>query len=62
MFEEFFGIYLLFIDTQVPTIGIIASGGGFRAMTAFGGAMKALSDTKILDCVTYLAGLSGSSW
>lgn len=46
----------------MPVIGVIGSGGGFRAMTAFGGVMKALSETKLLDCVTYLAGLSGSAW
>ncbi|GIY97974.1 cytosolic phospholipase A2 [Caerostris extrusa] len=36
--------------------------GGFRAMTALSGAMKALADTKVLDCATYTAGLSGSAW
>ncbi|GIY52738.1 phospholipase A2, partial [Caerostris extrusa] len=35
---------------EVPVIGIIGSGGGFRAMTALSGAMKALADTKVLDC------------
>ncbi|KAG8200420.1 hypothetical protein JTE90_000503 [Oedothorax gibbosus] len=49
-------------DSETPVIGIIGSGGGFRAMTGLGGAMKALSDTKILDCATYTAGLSGSAW
>ncbi|GIY89321.1 cytosolic phospholipase A2 [Caerostris darwini] len=49
-------------DNEVPVIGIIGSGGGFRAMTALSGAMKALADTKVLDCATYTAGLSGSAW
>ncbi|XP_055934812.1 cytosolic phospholipase A2-like isoform X3 [Argiope bruennichi] len=49
-------------DSEVPIIGIIGSGGGFRAMTALSGAMKALADTKLLDCATYVAGLSGSAW
>ncbi|GFY73750.1 cytosolic phospholipase A2 [Trichonephila inaurata madagascariensis] len=49
-------------ESEIPVIGVIGSGGGFRAMTALSGAMKALSDTKILDCVTYAAGLSGSAW
>ena len=41
---------------------MIGSGGGFRAMTAYAGAMKALYDSGLLDCVTYVTGLSGSSW
>ncbi|KAJ8011343.1 hypothetical protein DPEC_G00057150 [Dallia pectoralis] len=47
---------------EVPTIAILGSGGGFRAMVGFSGVMKALSDSGILDCATYVAGLSGSTW
>ncbi|XP_012988747.2 cytosolic phospholipase A2 [Esox lucius] len=47
---------------EVPTIAILGSGGGFRAMVGFSGVMKALSDSGILDCATYIAGLSGSTW
>ena len=43
-------------------MGVLGSGGGFRAMTAFSGVMAALVDTRILDMVTYTAGLSGSAW
>ncbi|XP_067145479.1 cytosolic phospholipase A2-like [Centruroides vittatus] len=49
-------------EKEVPTIGLLGSGGGFRAMTALSGVFKALSDTGILDCITYVAGLSGSAW
>nr|AWU67131.1 putative phospholipase A2 [Crangon crangon]AWU67132.1 putative phospholipase A2 [Crangon crangon] len=49
-------------EKQVPIIGILGSGGGFRAMTCLSGAVKALQETGILDCATYIAGLSGSSW
>ena len=31
-------------------------------MTGYAGAMKALHDSGILDCATYVGGLSGSSW
>lgn len=31
-------------------------------MVGFSGAMKALQDSGILDCATYVGGLSGSSW
>ncbi|KAL0966604.1 hypothetical protein UPYG_G00297320 [Umbra pygmaea] len=47
---------------EVPTIAILGSGGGFRAMVGFSGVMKALYESGILDCATYLAGLSGSTW
>jgi len=41
---------------------VIGSGGGFRAMVGMSGVVKALADSKILDCVTFMGGLSGSSW
>lgn len=47
---------------QVPVVAILGSGGGFRAMVGFSGVMKALYESGILDCATYIAGLSGSTW
>ncbi|XP_063423775.1 cytosolic phospholipase A2-like [Mytilus trossulus] len=47
---------------EVPTIGVLGSGGGFRAMTAYSGVFSALVDSKILDMTTYVCGLSGSAW
>ncbi|XP_052265882.1 cytosolic phospholipase A2-like isoform X2 [Dreissena polymorpha] len=47
---------------EVPTIAIIGSGGGFRAMVGLSGAVKGLYDAGIFQCATYLCGLSGSSW
>ncbi|XP_060074734.1 cytosolic phospholipase A2-like [Ylistrum balloti] len=47
---------------EVPVIGVIGSGGGFRAMTAYSGVFSALVDTNILEMVTYAGGLSGSAW
>ncbi|XP_016348735.1 cytosolic phospholipase A2-like [Sinocyclocheilus anshuiensis] len=47
---------------EVPTIAILGSGGGFRAMVGFSGVMKALYESGVLDCATYVAGLSGSTW
>ncbi|XP_038614367.1 cytosolic phospholipase A2 isoform X2 [Tachyglossus aculeatus] len=47
---------------DVPVIAILGSGGGFRAMVGFSGVMKALYESGILDCATYVAGLSGSTW
>ncbi|NXV99395.1 PA24A phospholipase, partial [Fregetta grallaria] len=47
---------------DVPVIAVLGSGGGFRAMVGFAGVMKALYESGILDCATYIAGLSGSTW
>ncbi|CAB3377288.1 Hypothetical predicted protein [Cloeon dipterum] len=47
---------------EVPMIGLIGSGGGFRALVAMSGVCAALQDEKIIDCLAYVAGLSGSSW
>ncbi|KAK3584072.1 hypothetical protein CHS0354_014971 [Potamilus streckersoni] len=47
---------------EVPTVSVIGSGGGFRAMVGLSGVLKALADSGIMQCTTYLCGLSGSSW
>ncbi|XP_029474070.1 cytosolic phospholipase A2 isoform X2 [Rhinatrema bivittatum] len=47
---------------DVPVIAVLGSGGGFRAMVGFSGVMKALFESGVLDCATYVAGLSGSTW
>uniref|UniRef100_A0A8D0A8Q2 Phospholipase A2 n=1 Tax=Sander lucioperca TaxID=283035 RepID=A0A8D0A8Q2_SANLU len=47
---------------EVPVIAVAGSGGGFRAMVGFSGVMKALFESGVLDCATYVAGLSGSTW
>ncbi|NWZ63759.1 PA24A phospholipase, partial [Acrocephalus arundinaceus] len=52
----------LLSSLQVPVIAVLGSGGGFRAMVGFAGVMKALYESGVLDCATYIAGLSGSTW
>lgn len=54
--------YLPSSPEEVPVIAIAGSGGGFRAMVGFSGVMKALYESGVLDCATYVAGLSGSTW
>ena len=49
-------------ERESPCIGVLGSGGGYRALCGFTGALKALQDVGILDCVTYLNGVSGSTW
>ncbi|MBN3276042.1 PA24F phospholipase, partial [Polyodon spathula] len=47
---------------QVPVVAVLGSGGGTRAMTSLYGSLLGLQDLGMLDCVTYLSGVSGSTW
>ncbi|KAG2232770.1 hypothetical protein INT48_001124 [Thamnidium elegans] len=47
---------------DIPNIGMASSGGGYRAMVSCSGYLNAMSETGILDCVLYMAGVSGSTW
>ncbi|XP_077620732.1 cytosolic phospholipase A2 delta [Crocuta crocuta] len=49
-------------EDEVPVVGIMATGGGARAMTSLYGHLLALQKLGILDCVTYFSGISGSTW
>ncbi|KAM3606464.1 uncharacterized protein V6R79_017023 [Siganus canaliculatus] len=47
---------------KVPTIALVASGGGARAMTGLLGSLRGLKDIGVLDAITYITGVSGSTW
>lgn len=47
---------------QVPVVAVLGSGGGTRAMTSLYGSLAGLQDLGLLDAVTYLSGVSGSTW
>nr|ABI53033.1 cytosolic phospholipase A2 zeta [Mus musculus] len=47
---------------QVPVVAVLGSGGGTRAMTSLYGSLAGLQELGPLDAVTYLSGVSGSSW
>ncbi len=49
-------------DDQVPVVALVASGGGFRAMTASMGSFLGAQKIGLLDATTYMVGLSGSTW
>ncbi|XP_074088146.1 cytosolic phospholipase A2 delta [Macrotis lagotis] len=49
-------------EDEVPVIGVMAIGGGARAMTSLYGHLFALKKLDLLDCVTYISGTSGSTW
>ncbi|KAK1785699.1 hypothetical protein P4O66_019048, partial [Electrophorus voltai] len=47
---------------KVPNIAVLGSGGGERAMIGLLGSLSQLSEEKLLDCIMYLSGVSGSTW
>ncbi|XP_068961921.1 cytosolic phospholipase A2 delta [Petaurus breviceps papuanus] len=49
-------------EDEVPVVGVMAIGGGARAMTSLYGHLSALKKLDLLDCVTYISGTSGSTW
>ena len=49
-------------NKRIPTISIICSGGGYRALLGTIGSLSGLEKIGILDSVTYISSLSGSTW
>lgn len=49
-------------NSQVPVVAVLGSGGGTRAMSSLYGSLSGLQELGILDTVTYLSGVSGSTW
>ncbi len=47
---------------HVPKIGIVCSGGGFRAAVATLGMLEGLDEIGLLDATRYISALSGSTW
>ncbi|KAM9431994.1 cytosolic phospholipase A2 zeta-like, partial [Clarias gariepinus] len=48
--------------TKVPTVAVVCSGGGSRAMTGTYGSLKGLQSLGLLDVITYITSVSGSTW
>ncbi|XP_055028390.2 cytosolic phospholipase A2 zeta-like [Misgurnus anguillicaudatus] len=48
--------------SKVPVIAVVSTGGGTRAMTGTYGALRGLQKLQLLDAVSYITGLSGSTW
>lgn len=56
-----------FLNLQVPEtqhlkIALCSSGGGYRATIGTLGSLIGAQDIGLLDCVTYISSLSGSTW
>ncbi|XP_037357644.1 cytosolic phospholipase A2 zeta [Talpa occidentalis] len=49
-------------SSQVPVVAVLGSGGGTRAMSSLYGSLAGLQELGFLDAVSYLSGVSGSTW
>lgn len=49
-------------NQKIPTIAFCFSGGGYRAMLATLGFLQGAEETGLLEVITYIASLSGSTW
>ncbi|XP_061467319.1 cytosolic phospholipase A2 epsilon-like isoform X2 [Rhineura floridana] len=49
-------------DHEVPVVAVMTTGGGTRSFTTTYGSITGLKKLNILDCVTYISCLSGTSW
>ncbi|XP_067414245.1 cytosolic phospholipase A2 epsilon-like [Emydura macquarii macquarii] len=49
-------------DHEVPVVAITTTGGGTRSLTAMYGSLLGLQKLNILDSISYITGLSGTTW
>uniref|UniRef100_A0A8B9EYI2 Phospholipase A2 n=1 Tax=Amazona collaria TaxID=241587 RepID=A0A8B9EYI2_9PSIT len=49
-------------EDEVPVVAIMTTAGGVRSMTAMFGSLLALQDLGVLDCISYISGLSATTW
>ncbi|XP_071600764.1 cytosolic phospholipase A2 epsilon-like [Heliangelus exortis] len=49
-------------DQEVPVVAIMTTGGGTRALTAMYAHLLSVQELNVLDCVSYITGLSGTTW
>uniref|UniRef100_A0A8C0GGW0 Phospholipase A2 n=1 Tax=Chelonoidis abingdonii TaxID=106734 RepID=A0A8C0GGW0_CHEAB len=49
-------------DDEVPVVAFMTTGGGTRAMTAMYAHLLSIQKLNVLDCISYISGLSGTTW
>ncbi|XP_042647178.1 cytosolic phospholipase A2 epsilon isoform X2 [Tyto alba] len=49
-------------EDEVPVVAIMTTGGGTRALTAMYAHLLSVQELNVLDCVSYITGLSGTTW
>ncbi|XP_047433092.1 cytosolic phospholipase A2 beta-like [Mugil cephalus] len=60
--KKILGLNTRLQSNEVPTVAVVASGGGTRAMTGLFGSLRGLKELGVLDAATYITGVSGSTW
>ncbi|NXO67207.1 PA24E phospholipase, partial [Phainopepla nitens] len=49
-------------EHEVPVVAVTTAGCGIRALTAMYGSILGLQKLRVLDCVSYISGSSGTTW
>ncbi|NWZ35787.1 PA24E phospholipase, partial [Brachypodius atriceps] len=49
-------------EHEVPIVAVTTAGCGVRALTAMYGSILGLQKLRVLDCVSYISGSSGTTW
>ncbi|XP_070791868.1 cytosolic phospholipase A2 epsilon-like [Pituophis catenifer annectens] len=49
-------------DNEVPVVALMTTAGGVRSMTAMYGSLLGLQKLNLLNCISYITGLSGTTW
>ncbi|NWU13410.1 PA24E phospholipase, partial [Cephalopterus ornatus] len=49
-------------EDEVPVVAVVTTAGGVRSMTSMFGSLLALQELGVLDCVSYISGLSATTW
>ncbi|NWX99222.1 PA24E phospholipase, partial [Nothoprocta ornata] len=49
-------------EDEVPVVAVVTTAGGVRSMTSMFGSLLAIQELGVLDCVSYLSGLSATTW
>ncbi|EMP39596.1 Cytosolic phospholipase A2 epsilon [Chelonia mydas] len=49
-------------DDEVPVVAFMTTGGGTRALTAMYAHLLSIQKLNVLDCISYISGLSGTTW
>ncbi|XP_074005093.1 cytosolic phospholipase A2 epsilon-like [Numenius arquata] len=49
-------------EDEVPVVAVMTTAGGVRSMTAMFGSLLGLQESGVLDCVSYISGLSATTW
>uniref|UniRef100_A0A8B9QUQ4 Phospholipase A2 n=1 Tax=Anas platyrhynchos TaxID=8839 RepID=A0A8B9QUQ4_ANAPL len=49
-------------EDEVPVVAVVTTAGGVRSMTSMFGSLLALQELGVLDCASYVSGLSATTW